>query len=221
MNDPFSRDIFRTARFFLGAFVYSFGVVTTMRANIGYSPWFVFHHGVGLHLGITIGQATMLVSVIIVAIGVLAKESVGFGTIGNTIFIGIFVDIIASWSWFPLMQSFVSGVAVMLGGFFFIAIGSVLYIGAGYGAGPRDTFMVVVTKRSGKPVGFCRGCIESTVLLAGWLLGGYAGLGTIISAFGIGVVIQIVFSALRFDVKKIRQESFYETFLRLKNALVS
>ena len=215
MTRCFFREALRIARLFLGLFAYSFGIVMTLRANVGYSPWDVFHQGVTLHIGLTFGEANILVAVTIVAIVVLMKEKVGFGTLCNMIFIGVFMDVVLSGDWIPLMRGFVSGVAMMIGGLFVIGVATVLYIGAGYGAGPRDSLMVVLTKRTGKPVGLCRSCIEGAVLLAGWLLGGFAGWGTVISALGIGVVVQIVFFVFGFDVKKVRQESCRETFLRL------
>ena len=219
MNRSFSREIFRLIRLFMGLFVYAFGIVMTIRANVGYSPWDVFHQGIGLHLGLTLGGASILVGAAIVVITVFMKERVGIGTICNMIFIGVFIDVILAGNWIPLMHSFVPGVAMMIGGLFVIGVASFLYMGSGYGAGPRDSLMVAVTKRTGKPVGLCRGYIEGTALLIGWLLGGYAGIGTVISALGIGLAVQIVFSVLRFDVKAIHQESCYETWLRLRNVL--
>ena len=213
------REAFRIARLFLGLFVFALGVVMTLRGNLGYPPWEVFHQGVAKHLGFTIGETIILVAVCIVATTVFMKENVGIGTLCNMISVGVFVDVIMSGNWVPLMHSFISGVTMIIGGLFVIGLGSFLYIGAGYGAGPRDSLMVVLTKRTGKPVGLCRSCLESAVLLAGWLLGGYAGVGTVISALGIGIVMQIVFSVLRFDVKTIHQESCDETFMRLKGIL--
>ena len=219
MIDALYRESLRIARLLFGLLVFSVGVVMTLKANLGYPPWFVFHHGVGLHLGLTIGTATVLVSFVIILTAVLMKEYVGFGTICNMIFVGAFVDILLPRDLIPLMESFVPGVAMMICGLFTLALGTVIYLGAGYGAGPRDTFMVIITKLTGKPVGLCRSCIEGMVLFTGWLLGGYAGIGTVISVFGIGVAVQTVFSFLRFDVKTIPRESFYETFMRFRNML--
>ena len=215
MTHAFQKEIFMVIRLFLGLFAYALGVAMTIRANVGYSPWDVFQQGLGLNLGLTLGQAHIVVAVVIVAIVVFVKERVGLGTVCNMIFVGIFIDVILSSGRIPLMHSFVSGVAMMIGGLFVIGVATVFYIGAGYGAGPRDSLMVIVTKRTGKPVGLCRGCIEGSVLFIGWLLGGYAGIGTVISALGIGIAVQIVFSVLRFDVKAVHQESCYETWRRL------
>ena len=219
MTDFLSREILRVIRLFLGLFACAFGIVMALQANLGFPPWDVFHQGVGLHLGLTLGRASILTALVIVVIVILMKERIGFGTLCNMVFLGVFIDIILSGNWIPLMHSFVYGIAMMIGGMLIIGFGSFLYMGAGYGAGPRDSLMVVLTKRTGKPVGLCRGCLEGTALLIGWLLGGYAGIGTVISAFGIGIAVQVVFSILRFDVKKIHQESFSETCLRFRDTL--
>ena len=213
----FSCDIFRIVRLFLGLFICAFGVVMTLQANLGFSPWDVFHQGVANHLGLTIGRAAILVSAVVVLTVVSMKESIGFGTLCNMISLGLFMDMLLFWGGIPLMRGFISGVAMLIGGLFVIGVGTVLYMGAGYSAGPRDSLMVVIAKRTGKPIGLCRVGIEGTALAIGWILGGHAGFGTVISAFGIGFAVQVVFSILRFDVRKVRQESFHETFLRLRN----
>jgi len=219
MLNAFSSEILRIIKLFLGLFLFALGIIMTLQANLGFPPWDVFHQGVALNLGLTLGRASILTAFVIVAIAVFMKERLGFGTLCNMIFIGFFMDIILSGEWIPLMGGFVSGVGMMVSGLFVIGFGSFLYIGAGYGAGPRDSLMVVLTKRTGKSVGLCRGCMEGAALLVGWLLGGHAGIGTVISALGIGFAVQIVFSILRFDVKAVHQESFYETCMRLLTLL--
>jgi len=51
--------------------------------------------------------------------------------------------------------------------------------------------MTGVQRISGKPIALVRGTIEVTVVFLGWLLGGTAGLGTIIFALGIGPAVAI------------------------------
>jgi uncharacterized membrane protein YczE len=117
------------------------------------------------------------------------------------------------------MRAFVPGLAMMIAGLFVIALASFFYMGAGYGAGPRDSLMVVLARRTGRPIGFCRVCVEGTALLCGCLLGGRAGIGTVISAFGLGIAVQIVFTLLCFDVQTLHQESFLESCARLRRPL--
>ena len=72
--------------------------------------------------------------------------------------------------------------------------------------------MVALGRRLPKiPIGAIRGLIEGTVLIIGWLLGAEIGIGTIISVFGIGLILQFTFKLLYFDVKNIKHESVADT----------
>ncbi|NEW30742.1 YczE/YyaS/YitT family protein, partial [Nocardia cyriacigeorgica] len=79
------------------------------------------------------------------------------------------------------------GAAVVLN-----AVATVLYIGAGMGPGPRDGLMTGLVRRTGLSVRLVRTAIEVTVLSTGWLLGGSVGIGTLVYAFGIGPLIQVL-----------------------------
>ena len=207
-------EILRIIRLFWGLFLYSVGIVLTIHANIGLSPWDVFHQGVAKQLGITMGITNILVSAIIITVSALFRERIGFGTVCNMISIGIFIDILMLGGFIPVMSSFLPGVVMLIAGLFTIALATYFYVGAGYGAGPRDSLMIMLTKRTGRPVGLCRSVVEGSVLAIGWLLGGKAGIGTVISAFGMGFAIQAVFTPLRFNVREVKHESLPETIRR-------
>jgi uncharacterized membrane protein YczE len=60
--------------------------------------------------------------------------------------------------------------------------------------------------------------VELSVTLAGWLLGGMVGIGTVISVIAIGVCIQITFAIFRFDPAAVEHETLKQTFdMRKKN----
>lgn len=99
----------------------------------------------------------------------------------------------------------------MITGLFIISFGSYFYIGSGFGAGPRDSLMVALQRKTGLPVGLCRGILEGSVVLIGWLLGGPVGIGTVIAAFGIGFCIQIVFAIMKFDATSVKHETLNAT----------
>ncbi|MDR2816867.1 MAG: hypothetical protein LBB62_09235 [Proteiniphilum sp.] len=210
------REGLRIARLAGGLFLFALGTVMTIQANLGLSPWNVFHQGVSFRLGISFGTANIAVAAALVAFIVLVGEHVGFGTLCDMVLVGAFADILIFADCIPEMGFFFSGLLMMTGGLFVMAVASFFYMGAGYGAGPRDSLMVVMARRTGRPVGLCRALIEGAAALCGWALGGSAGIGTIIAAFGIGITIQIVFALLRFNVRTVRQESFFESWARLK-----
>jgi uncharacterized membrane protein YczE len=65
-----------------------------------------------------------------------------------------------------------------------------MYIGASFGPGPRDGLMTGLARRTGRSIRLVRTGIELTVLVAGWLLGGTVGIGTVAFALAIGPMAQ-------------------------------
>ena len=83
----------------------------------------------------------------------------------------------------------------MLSGIFLNAVATSLYIGAGLGPGPRDGLMTGLAKR-GYSIRLVRTGIEVVVLLAGWLLGGTVGIGTVLYALSIGPLVHYLLPRL-------------------------
>ena len=210
--------IARFIRLMGGLFLYALGIIFTLKANIGYAPWEVFHVGLSSVTGISLGLITILVGLVVVIITTLLKEKLGLGTILNMIFIGIVIDIINWLDIIPKATNMVPGIIMLIAGLFIIALGSYFYMGSAFGAGPRDSLMVALTRMTKLPVGVCRAIIELTVMIIGWLLGGMVGIGTVISVFATGFCIQVTFKLLKFDTTKIQHETMDQTFNKLKKA---
>lgn len=202
----------RTIRLIFGLFLYALGSFLSIQANIGLAPWEAFSMGGAYLTHISYGNIVVISGFVIIAIDFAFKEKIGFGTIINAILIGKFVDVIQFANMVPLMSNFWIGILMLLLGQVVICIGSYFYIGASLGCGPRDALMVALGKRMPKlPIGAIRGLIEGTVLIIGWLLGAKVGIGTVISVFGIGLIMQFTFKLLRFDVRIIKHESVADT----------
>jgi len=206
----------RIVRLIIGLFLYALGIVITMKASLGFAPWEVFHQGVGKAIGMTIGNVSIMTGLVICVLVIFMGEKLGLGTILNMILIGVFMDRIIALNLIPEMQGGIYGVIMMIIGLFTIAFASYFYIGSGFGAGPRDSLMVAIERKTGLSVGLCRGILEGSVVLSGWLLGGPVGVGTVIAAFGISFCIQIVFSLMKFDATLVKHETFNETLKGFK-----
>lgn len=206
----------RIARLLLGLFLYAVGISATIKADIGYGPWEVFHAGLGRTVGMSIGNTSILVGLAIIGITLLMGEKVGLGTVANMLLIGVFIDIILGIEAIPEAGSLIMAVFVLVAGLFTIALGSYFYIGSGFGAGPRDGLMLALTRRTKLPIGLIRGSIELAATGAGWLLGGMAGLGTVISGLGIGLSVQTTFRLLKFDATSVRHSGFGDVVKELK-----
>ena len=214
-----SNYIKRTLRTIVGLFCFAAGSYCVISANVGLGPWEAFHMGVSYHVPLSYGNISVLTGFVIMGLGYFFKEPIGWGTVLNTILIGKFIDLFMYLDILPVMKNFVAGIGLLLLGQFIVAIGSYFYISPGLGCGPRDSLMTALSKRLPKaPIGLIRGIIESSALFVGWLLGAKIGVGTIISMFGISFIIQIVFGALKFDVKSVKHENLAQTIRYLKVA---
>jgi len=207
----------RLLRLIWGLALYALGIVVTMNANIGYDPWEVLHVGIAKTTGISVGTALIITGVIIGIIAVLLGEELGLGTILDIVLIGVFLDIILNFHVIPLANNLVIGIIMLIIGLFIIALGSYFYIKSGFGAGPRDSLMVALTRKTILPIGICRGIIELLAVIVGWRLGGNVGIGTVISAFVIGFCVQVTFKLFKFDVTEVKNETLGCTYKMLFN----
>ena len=198
-----------------GIVLFSFGLVFVIRANIGAAPWDVLHTGIAATAGVSIGTASIAVGIVVIIIIKLWGHKLGFGTIANMLLVGIFVDVILKIDIIPKMNNIAPALAMIIAGWFSISTGSYFYIKSAFGAGPRDSLMVLLAQKTKLPVGICRGMIELVVTITGWLLGGMVGFGTVIYVIGIGFCIQITFRLFKFDVTVVKHESLGETLAAL------
>lgn len=207
----------KVLRVILGVFLYAVGVVLTMEARIGFAPWEVFHAGLGNVFNIQIGTASSAVGLVLLIITAVFKERVGLGSLLNIISIGVFLNMILNAGVIPTADTLPIALLQMTLGLAIIAFGTYLYISAGLGAGPRDSFMVLINRKSGIKVGVVRSLIEVTVTLLGVLMGGLFGWGTIFAAVVVGVALQTVFRIFKFDPRTIEHEDLKTTLTSMLN----
>lgn len=150
----------------------------------------------------------MVIGIISIVLG----EKLGLGTILNMVLIGLFLDMIMAFHIIPVLNNIPLGIIMLVAGLFIIALASYFYIGSAFGAGPRDSLMVALTRKTGLPIGVCRGTIELIAALVGWILGGMLGIGTFISAMAIGFCVQTTFKLLKFDATMVNHETLDLTF---------
>jgi uncharacterized membrane protein YczE len=135
------------------------------------------------------GWSTFAISTLVLLLWIPLKETPGFGTISNIAIIAAAIQI--GVTVFPEQDNYVVAIAYCLIGIAMVGFGSALYITCGLGPGPRDGLMTALHTTTGVRIGRVRLAIESSVLVAGWLLGGTVGLGTLLFALLIGQSIAI------------------------------
>jgi len=206
-------------RITIGFFLCACGTVLALNSKLGLSPWDVFHQGLSRVTGLTIGQSSIAVGLFIVIIASMLGVKAGVGTIANMVVIGCFIDLIMYMDFIPVCRTFYGGVFMMIASMFTTAFGCFLYIGCEMGCGPRDGLMVALMKITGKPVSLIRLCLETGAMVIGWMLGGFIGIGTLMTAFGIGYCVQIVFKVFDFDVNSLEHRNMKQGLVFLNDCI--
>jgi uncharacterized membrane protein YczE len=182
----------------VGLFLFAFGIVLLLESELGLSPWDVLNQGISDHTALSFGTANILVALCVLVVAWLLGAKVGPGTVANAVCIGLFVDGLLSVSAIDSLSDSPLGARIvfMAAGVLVIGFGSAFYIGAGMGAGPRDSLMLVVADRTHTRIGVARAAIEVAVTVFGFALGGTVGIGTLAFAFGIGPAVELSFWTL-------------------------
>ena len=209
----------------VGLALSAYGIGMTIYADLGLAPWDVFNQGVALqlqkHFGIDImmGTVSQITCVFIIGIVMLLKEPIGVSTILDTILFGGFLNFFMKHNLLPSTEIYIMRFVLLGAGFIVWGIGVYMYMQPQLGAGPRDSLMVALAKRN-VSVSVARNSTELFALAVGWLCGGKVGIGTVISVFFIGYVLQIIFSIVKFDATKVKNESLFETVKNFKKIFV-
>ena len=198
-----------------GIAVSSLGIVLMLQANVGLEPWSVLQQGLTLVLPISYGLATVIAGAAAIGLAVLLGESFGVGTIVNIIGCGVCIDAMLTLDWVPQLHSLPGGIAMLLAGLELLALGTWMYMRSALGAGPRDALMVALARKFGRSAGACRAVVDVLVTVIGFFLGGPVGVGTIISAVGLGPLINLNFAAMRFKPAEVHQENAAETIAKI------
>jgi len=182
-----------------GLFVFAVAIVAQLESRLGLSPWDTLHQGIAKHTPISFGVASICVGVAVLTLAWLLGARIGVGTVANAVLVGGFIQALTAIG--PVDRLSDSSLGVRIGLLAvtmpLIGLGSALYLGAGLGAGPRDSLMVVGGERTGLRLGVVRAGLELAVLGAGYALGGTVGVGTVVFALGVGPALEAGFWLLR------------------------
>lgn len=178
----------RLPQLYFGLILYGVSLALMVRADLGLAPWDVLHSGLTRYVPLTIGQVLVVVSFLVLLLWIPLRETPGLGTISNAIVIGFAAD--ATLSVLHIPDALWLRVTMLVSGVLFNGLATALYIGSQLGRGPRDGLMTGLHRRTGRSLRLVRTGLEVTVVLLGLLLGGVAGLGTVLYALAIGPLTQ-------------------------------
>jgi uncharacterized membrane protein YczE len=173
----------------IGFVLFGLSIAIMIRSKLGTSPWAVLEVALSNLTGISPGRMSIIVGFVVLLGALAMRERVGWGTLGNIIFIGLWEDLFLRY--IPSVDDqFLVQMAMLLAAIFMMGIASAVYIGVDAGAGPRDSLMLEFHRTTGISIRLGRAIIEIIVVAVGWFLGGPLGIGTVIFALLIGPAVQ-------------------------------
>jgi uncharacterized membrane protein YczE len=190
----------RLLQLYVGLVLYGLSIAMMVTGHLGVAPWDVLHSGLASHLPLSIGEALVIVSFLVMLLWIPLREVPGIGTVSNAVVIGVAADVFLRVLDQPDAM-WLRGV-LMVGGVVVCGLATAMYIGAQLGRGPRDGLMTGLARRTGLSLRLVRTLLEVTVVLAGLALGGVAGLGTVLYALAIGPLAQLMLPAWIVDLPR-------------------
>jgi len=192
--------------------------VLILQADMGLDSWSVFHQGLEKTAGVSFGTASVLTGALALLLALWMGEAFGVGTLCNIVLCGIAIDFLCAGGWIPLSASLPQSLLYLLAGMECLAFGTCLYMSSRLGSGPRDALTVALARRTGRSVGACRTAMDVLVTLAGWLMGGRFGPGTLLTALLFGGLLGWNFRLMGFAPASLAQENCRETLRALGGA---
>jgi uncharacterized membrane protein YczE len=194
----FPRDFLRIE---FGFFLFGLAITLMIRGNLGTSAWAVLEVALSNIIHVSIGTMSVITGFTVVSGALILREKLGWGTLANILSIGPWEDF-----WLARIPSISDNlplqISMLLLAILLMGLASAIYIGVYAGAGPRDSLMLAIKRTTGVSIRVARGIIEVTVVTVGWLLGGPAGIGTLVFALLVGPSVQAGFKLLKVEPHK-------------------
>jgi uncharacterized membrane protein YczE len=178
---------------YLGLVLFGVSIALMLSSQLGLDPWDVFHQGLAKRTGLRFGWIVIGVSVVVLLLWIPLRERPGVGTVSNVVVVGLAAD--AALAVLPEPGQLALRAVFLVAGIAVNGVATALYVGAGLGSGPRDGLMTGLARR-GHSIRVVRTWIEVSVLVAGWLLGGTVGVGTVLYAVSIGPLVHYLLPRL-------------------------
>lgn len=180
----------RLPQLFVGLVLYGVSLALMVRGDIGLAPWDVLHSGLIRYVPLTLGQAVVVMSFVVLLLWIPLREKPGLGTVANAFVVGFSAD--AALVFLDRPDALWARITLLVAGVVLNALATGLYIGSQFGRGPRDGLMTGLARRTGWSLRLVRTGLEATVVAIGFALGGVVGVGTVIYALAIGPLAQLM-----------------------------
>ena len=172
-----------------GLTLFGLGEGLLIVSTTGASPWTVLAEGISLNVDFSIGTITFFISLGVLFLWFFLNQKPGIGTLLNALIVAVMIDV--SIAYIPTPENYIPQLLMAILGVLIVGLGSGFYLVSNLGPGPRDGLMTGIQRKTNFPIAAVRAFLEITVVSIGWYLGGTAGIGTILFAFGVGPAVAL------------------------------
>jgi uncharacterized protein len=176
------------AQLIVGLSGFALAIVLMIRSGLGLGPWDAFHVGLSRQTGVSVGAASIVTGLGVIAGSWAIGIRPGPATVLNMVLIGGLIDLLMPF--FPPAPSLAWACALYAAAIALCGVATGCYLAARLGEGPRDGLILGLSARTGFSVRAVRTGVELAALLLGWWMGARVGAGTLIFALGIGPAMQ-------------------------------
>jgi len=179
-----------------GLLLFGLGLALMVQSHLGVDPWTVFHVGLSQKFNMSLSILIQVSGLFFLGIswGFL-RQPIGLGSLCNMILVGPWLAFFLKY--IPSGKTWLFSYSQLAMGLLIFGFATALYMTAGFGAGPRDSFVLGLSRRTGMSIKHIRLGFESLALSLGFMLDGPIGLGTIFFTLAIGPLMQFFLKLLR------------------------
>ncbi len=173
--------------------------------NLGVDPLGVFHTGVSNTFNISFALALFIENMIcLVIVYFLDKKYINIATICGLFVVSLVSNPITSFYTMVLGTnlSLIARYLLLFVACFIISVGLNFYVLADLGTAAIDAFPEMIAEKTDFEIGPVKIVVDLAFLGVGIFLGGTLGVGTLISAFAVGPIIQVTRKVMQDPIAK-------------------
>lgn len=185
----------RIMLFICGLILFSMGIAQAVQVKyLGIHPWEVLHVGLYETFGLSIGQWSIIIGVVLIIITLLLDRNyIHIGTFLNVFFVGWSVDFILWLDFLPHAHNLIIDILLIILSMVLMGVGGGINNAARIGSGPRDGFMLAIADKTKFSIRSIRITLESSIVILGILIGGPVFIFTFIYTFVQSPVFQLAY----------------------------
>lgn len=175
-----------------GVLIAGFSVGMFNFSNFGMDPFQVFAHGVWMHMPLGYGTFYSILNLImLIFIFIIDKRKIGLGTVINIFLLGYVVEF-SSWLFDSAIPNPTLAIRIgfLLVGIVVLCFGSSLYFIGDLGVSTYDAVALIISEKKIAPFQFARIGSDIICTIIGFVLGATVGVGTLVTAFFMGPIIE-------------------------------